>query len=191
MADRCSEPRCNLPAKAVIELRRVCLTHFLEACYQRLDELSKNTRDWSYGGPAWESARRITNECAQKAADYSQLESGLSNLERARLLDITLQAAELGRRLRRSPRSAIRMSVLLISEMSGRCWCEETHTVDVSRHGTQTLCNHPVEIDDILKVLWLDTAGQVDGRVVWHRKNPSGSHEIGIEFLQGGSKVTL
>jgi hypothetical protein len=187
MADQCSESGCELPAKTVVESRSVCLAHFFTTCYEKLDELNRDTRNWTYGGAEWESARRITKECAQKAADYSQYESGLSNLERARLLDITLWAAELGRRLRRSPRSVMNITIRLISEMPGRCWWEETHTVDVSRHGSRIICKHAVENDDILKVLRLDTTAQIEVRVTWHRRTTCGIHEIGVEAI--GSKA--
>jgi hypothetical protein len=174
-----------MPAKTVVELRSVCLAHFLDVCYQRLDELSRSTKDWSYGGSAWDSARRITKECAQQAAAYSQHQSALSNLERARLLDIAMWAAELGRRLRRSPRSTINIAVRLISEMPGRCWCEETQTSDVSLHGAQTICNHAVEIGDTLKILRLDTEEQLEVRVVWQRQTTSDIQEIGLEVAGG------
>jgi PilZ domain len=179
----CSEPGCKLPAQVNVELRGLCLAHLIESCYRRLDDLSRDTRNWSYGGPAWESACRITNECAQQAAECSQRESRLSNLDRARLLDITLWAAELKQRLQRSPRSALRISVRLISEIFGNSWSEETQTVDVSGQGAQIVCKHSVEIGDALKVLRLDTAEQMEVRVVWHRRNASGIQEIGVEMI--------
>ena len=187
IAECCSEVGCKLPAKTTLESRNICLAHFFAACYEKLDKLSRNTGNWAYGGPEWESARRITKECARGAAEYSQNESELSNLERARLLDIAMWAAELGRRLRRSRRLPMNLNIRLTSELPGRNWSEETQTLDVGRDGTQIVCTHAVEIGDVLKVLRLDTAEQMEVRVIWRRRMSSGTHEIGVEIM--GRKI--
>jgi hypothetical protein len=169
-----------------MELRSACLTHFLDTCYQKLDEVNRETRNCAYGGATWEAARQITQECALKAADYSRHQSELSNLERARLLDIMLWASQLSRRLRRSPRTAVKVPIRLISEMPGCCWSEETHIVDISTHGVQIICKHAVKIGDLLSVHRFDTGEKPEGRVVWLRKRSAGFQEIGIEFHQDG-----
>lgn len=182
----CSHAGCTLPAKTTVESRGVCLLHFFKVSYEKLDKLSRETGNWSYGGAEWESARRITKECAQGASDYSQNVSELSNLERARLLDIAMWAAELGRRLRRSPRRPLKLNIRVISELPGRSWSEETYTVDVGRDGTQIVCTNAAEIGDILDIIRLDTAEQMQVRVIWRRRMSSGVHEVGTEVV--GSK---
>jgi hypothetical protein len=181
--DYCSHAGCTLPAKTALESRNVCLTHFFTACYEKLDKLSRETGNWSYGGAEWENVRRITKECAQGASDYSQNVSELSNLERARLLDIAMWAAELGRRLRRSPRRPLKIDIRVVSELPGRSWSEETFTVDVGRDGTQIVCKNAAEIGDILNVIRLDTAERMQVRVIWRRRMSSGVHEIGTETV--------
>jgi len=163
----------------------MCLEHFIAACYEKLEVLSKNRHVWSVDGTAWESASQIIQECVQRAGDLSQQKSEISNLERARLLDISLWAAELSRQVRRSPRSPLATSVRLISERPGRHWEEETQTLDMSQHGARLPCQHAVEIGDILKVVRIDTGKKMEARVVWQRRIALGTQEIGIEFING------
>jgi hypothetical protein len=168
----------------------MCHKHFVTTCYGKLEELSQSTHAWSVGGTAWEFARNFIQECVQTANSFSQKSPGLSNLERARLVDIAIWASELGRRLRRSPRSPSVIAIRLISERPGHCWEEETYTLDISRHGARTKCQHIVKNDDTLKVIRLDTGEQVESRVVWQRPIKSGAQEVGIEFLYGGESLS-
>jgi hypothetical protein len=185
IAQQCAEQKCERcsGSGAAADLQHMCLSHFIVTCYEKLEQMARSTHTWSVGGPAWESARRFTMQCKQIATNFPKQNSGLSNLERARLTDIAIWATELGRCLRRSPRSPFAIPIRLISEMPGRSWVEETYTVDVDRHGARTRCQNVVKNGDILKIFRPDTGEQEESRVVWQQKLPSGGHEIGIEFL--------
>jgi hypothetical protein len=176
-------PGCEQSTGTAPNLRGMCLAHFISTCYGKLEQLSRSTHEWFVGGTAWESAHSFVQECVQTATNFSQQTAEISNLERARLVDITIWAAELGRQLRRSPRNPLAISIRLISEMPGHCWEEETQTLDISRHGARTQCQHTVKNDDILKVFRLDTMEQLEARIVWQRQRAAGTQEIGIEFL--------
>ena len=189
IANRCSAPGCDQRSSTVFDLRQMCLEHFITTYYEKLEVVSKNRHVWSVDGTAWESASHIIQECAQRAGDLSQQKSEISNLERARLLDIVLWAAELGRQVRRSPRSTLAITVRLISERPGRSWKEETYTLDMSRHGARMKCQHVVEKADILKVVRIDTGEQMEARVVWQRRTAPGTQEIGIEFINCGDTI--
>jgi hypothetical protein len=95
----------------------------------------------------------------------------------------------LGQRLRRTPRNPFAVTIRLRSEKPGNFWEEETFTLDISRHGARTKCQHLVKTDDVLKVHRLDSGEQTVARVVWQRQTKSHTHEIGIEFIQGGDGV--
>jgi hypothetical protein len=189
LTSQCSIQGCNQPAVIDVGARRVCVAHFVANSYEKLEKLSHSTHTWSVGGEAWESARNFVRECVQSATSFSQKNTAISNLERARLVDIATWATELGRRLRRSPRNTLANTIRLISERPGHCWEEETYTLDISLHGARTKCRHTVKREDILKVLHLDTLEQVEARVVWQRSTTSGAQEIGIEFLHEGGDL--
>jgi hypothetical protein len=187
-AQQCSVPGCDQSSGLATGLGRMCLTHFIKACYQKLEQLNQNTDTWSAGGTEWESARRFIQECVQMATSFTVLKPEIVNLERAQLLDISFWAAELGQQLRRSARDPLTIPIQLISEIAGHIWEEETCTLDLSRHGARTTCQHTVKNDDVLKVRRFDTGEQLNARIVWQRQTTTGTHEIGIEFLNSWTK---
>jgi hypothetical protein len=167
----------------------MCLEHFITACYEKLEALSKNRHLWSVNGTTPASTSHTIQECAERAGALSQQLPEISNLGRARLLDIALWAAELGRQVRRSPRSTFPVTIRLISERPGRYWEEETQTLDMGRYGARMKCRHATENDDILKVVRIDTGKQIEARVVWQRRTAPGTHEIGIEFIDDADTI--
>jgi hypothetical protein len=185
---KCSAHDCDQLATTTVDQQPVCLAHFVADCQEKLHKLGQSNHTWSVGGPAWESARSFVKECVQSAARLTQLESGISNLERAQLVDIALWAAELGQKLRRSPRSPVAIPIRLKSEQPGHVWEEETYTLDLSRHGARTKCENVVETDGVLEVIRLDTNEHLEARVVWRRIS-SGIQEIGLEFLSGAARA--
>ena len=186
IANRCSMPGCDQYSSTVFDLQQMCIKHFLSNCYEKLEVLSKNRHVWSVDAVARESARHIIQESAKCVGEISQKKSEISNLERARLLDIALWATDLKRQVRRSTRSASAIPIKLISGKPELCWEEETETLDLSRHGARTKCQHVVEKYDILKVVRIDTGMRMEARVVWGRRTARGTQEIGIEFVEPG-----
>ena len=167
----------------------MCLDHFIATCYENLETVSKSRHAWSVDGFARESASHIIQECTQRAGELLQQRFEFSNLERARLLDIILWATELGQQVRRSPRSTMTISIRLISDTPGRCWEEETHTLDMSSRGARMKCQHEVQNGGILKVVRIDTGQQMEARVVWQRRTAPETQEIGIEFINCGDTI--
>lgn len=167
----------------------MCLEHFIAACYEKLGALSKNRDFWFVERTAWESMSDILQECVQRAGGLSQQKPEISNLDRARLLDIALWASELSRQVRRSQRSTLAVEIRVASEKPGHFWQEETQTLDMSHHGARLRCQHAVEIDDVLSVVRMDTGRRLDARVVRQRRISLTVQEIGIEFISGGDTV--
>jgi hypothetical protein len=81
----------------------LCISHFINTCYTRLEDLNQNPRTLLMGGTEWESARAFVQECIQAASRFSNQNPELSNLERAQLLDILFWATELAQRFQPSP----------------------------------------------------------------------------------------
>jgi len=186
IANRCSTPGCDQTSSAALDLRQMCLEHFIAACYEKLGVLSKNRNLWAVDGTAWESAGDILQECVQRADDLTRQGAELSNLERARLLDIALWASELSRQVRRKHRSTFPTRVRVTSVRPVRHWEEESDTLDMSSYGARLRCKHPVEIADRMKIVRIDTGKQMDARVVWKRRIGLEIQEIGVEFINGG-----
>jgi hypothetical protein len=160
-------PGCEQSSGTVDDLQLMCVAHFISTCYEELEEMQ----------------RSFTQECSQAATNFIDQKRDLSNLERARLTDIALWATELGRQLRRSPRTPLSIAIRLVSDTPGRCWEENTVTLDVNRHGARTICRNVANKGDILQIFRLDTGEQVESRVVWQRQTAPGAQEVGLETI--------
>lgn len=170
-------------AGTIEDLRHIGMEPFVVASYAKLGELERSKHTWCFGGPAWEFAHRFTRECIQAATHYSMQEPALSNLERARLIDIALWANEIGQCLRRSPRRPLNIKIRLSSMIGDAHLQEDTFTLDVNRHGARMKCQNPVDPGDMLNIVRLDNGDQTAVRVVWRHPDPSGAQQIGVEVI--------
>lgn len=91
---RCDTGNCGRPAMSSLELKHLCVDHFIARCYERLNKCSAN-RFADPDEAASVSIDRFLHSCAQQAAGLVHPMRGLDNLERARLFDILLWASEL------------------------------------------------------------------------------------------------
>jgi len=187
VAERCTEQGCTESAIVLIGENWLCNQHFIERSYRQLEEISAEMREASLQeSNAEESARRL-EECMRGAADIACSPVPPSNLERARVIDVLLWASELHGRLRRSPRVAARIPILLRSEALDRPWEEKTQTLLLSRHGMNVSCRSEIRQGDALTCVRLDTGQRVEGRVVWTQRRASGEIEAGVEFSGEGN----
>ena len=88
---RCDECAVRQAAVCSVELRFLCVNHFVDYCYQRLAECEKALG----AGRRQEPVRGFLRECATQAAKLLLIRRELQNLDRARLFDIMLWANEL------------------------------------------------------------------------------------------------
>ncbi len=179
----CSVPGCNRLAAALLEGRSHCPTHFISASYEQLDAFSQRLKHQKSYDLTTELVRQLLIECTRQAADLASQAKDLDNLERARVLDIALSAAELSRHLRRSLRVRAHFPIKLRSLEVGRDWEEDTRTVVVSRCGALVECQHSVAIGETLLMERTDKPWKALARITSSQRGPSGRQEIGIEFL--------
>lgn len=99
-SESCCRADCLRPSVTSLAAERFCFDHFFERCYQLLERIDARTRA---GAPLSSSPEQncAVNECAQRVLELSLRSTVLSNLERARLLDILLWSGDLTTRLRR------------------------------------------------------------------------------------------
>src|SRR3989441_6176091 len=111
--ESCGAPGCSRPAAGTVELRPLCLEHFLTSCYAKLDRCAQLLREQPLEKSTVESMQQFVEESARQATHIAHTVDDLDNLQRARLLDILLWAGELIRRLRRGPRKGALAPLLL------------------------------------------------------------------------------
>jgi hypothetical protein len=180
---QCNVEACKEPGAALIEARSFCRQHFILACSARLSTYTTLEQVHRLGEIPVELLKRFIHDCMREADRIEKGSHDLDNHERAGLLDIILQAADLGRHLRRSPRKAATIPIQLYSKEPRKPWREDTETRLVSRYGALTKCKHPVEIDETLRVVRTDTGRTADARVAWFPSHSHAPSDIGIEFL--------
>ncbi len=180
----CTVAACGKPGAASLGKRSFCTEHFISACYGRIDEFNHRLGERPFRDTNAEAVRHFVAECTREAADLAHHKEYLDNLERARLLDIVLQASDLVEHLRRSPRIPDSRLIRLRSDGPEHPWEENTRTVTISRYGAAVLCHHPVEIDQKLLATRSETGREARARVVFRQPRNDGGTEIGIEFLE-------
>ncbi len=175
-------PDCQLPARASLEERSLCLAHFISTCYTEIDDYSRSLKEQGLRELFAERVRRFVVQCTRQATDLAYSAENLENIERARLLDIILYASEILRHLRRSPRKVESVRIKLVRE-DPLSFEETTETKVLSRYGALLECQQSLEMGQKVIVVRLDNEQKVRGRVIWVRATGSGSNELGIEFL--------
>jgi hypothetical protein len=178
----CVSLDCDRAAAATLEGCSLCLEHFLMACYEQFDRFLGWQQE-PYDPARAESVRRVLDESTRQASEFLEASRGLTNLERARLIDILARAKELARHLRRSERKPVAISVVLRSDTPGRAWEETTETQLVSLHGAKLQLQHQVRNRETLVVIRRDTLQEARAQVAWRRNAENGRLEVGIEFL--------
>jgi hypothetical protein len=106
----CRLGSCGSAAITSLDHQALCLNHFLQRCYERLEGLDPRGRKFSAEPVDLASMRDFIEECSRKALDISLQSQSLTNLQRGRLLDILLWAGELFLLLR-APRLTLAQSI--------------------------------------------------------------------------------
>ena len=182
-AERCGIPGCEKPAAASLDARPLCPEHFISTCHTQLEAYTELQKERRLGEISVDSLRQFIRDCVRGADSVEQDARHLDNLERARLLDIILSAADLGRYLRRSPRKVACIPIQVRSKKPRELWQEDTETRVISRYGALAQCEHSLEIDETLRVIRIDSGRAADARVAWCQRKSEGQRDIGIEFL--------
>jgi len=185
--EACGFPDCKEVGAASLENRLLCREHFLLACYARLDACAQLLLERPFPETASSLVRQLATECLSQAHALASTAQALTNLERARLLDIVLWASDLTRRVRRSPRRPASFPVHLRSEEPGHPWEDDANTLCVSRYGAALECKHQVRIGETLLLVRRDTGQQTQARVLFRHSIQSGRQEIGVEFPDCGN----
>lgn len=91
----CKVGSCGGAAITTLDRQTLCLNHFLQRCYERLEGVDPRGRKFTAEPIDLASMRAFIEECSGRALDVSLQSQDLTNLQRGRLLDILLWAGEL------------------------------------------------------------------------------------------------
>ncbi len=179
----CNHPGCTNPRVCALEGLQLCMSHFISACYRKLDELAELIQQRDFKSTSVHPIRRFLVECTSQAVSQALKVQGIRNQERAQLLDILLSAGDLLGKLRRSPRAIGFVPVRLCGNSYNQPWVEETVTQVLSKHGAMLRCTRPYTQSGTLDLVRLDTGRSALARVVWQEREKSGLHKVAVEIL--------
>jgi hypothetical protein len=91
---RCGVDSCEERRVAAFRNENLCCDHFLGRCYEFLEGIDPNRDFASNGGQKPEETKKLIEECAQRTLEVALGNRNLSNVQRARLLDILLWTSD-------------------------------------------------------------------------------------------------
>jgi hypothetical protein len=92
---QCTTVTCAQGGVVMLAGATLCLEHFLEECYERLDGIDPLVRGKNREGASKDAAPKVLEEVVKQVLIVCLQHQNLSNLDRSRLLDILLWAGEL------------------------------------------------------------------------------------------------
>jgi hypothetical protein len=182
-AQQCKLAGCGLAAVSSLDGQALCRGHFISFCERRLEKYEQMHKARTLSGEDADAARRFIEECVRSVDGFEHDLRDLDEAQRASLLNISVWAHDMGRQLRRSPRKAVAIPIILRGEGADGPWEEEAKTVLISRHGASIVCRRAVKPAESLQLERLDAAEKAQVRVVW--RSPLGEEGVrmGVEFI--------
>ena len=104
LTETCNRMDCSKRMVTALGEEELCFEHFCARSYQLLESLA-NATEWRRDAAGCAEVRCQLNECARRAMEIALRQIELSNLERARLLDILLWSGDLISELRKRQNS--------------------------------------------------------------------------------------
>ena len=98
----CSVGDCADTSATLFVEDSLCVNHFVARCYETLERLDPGGRGGARNFADTARLRYFVEECSRKAVDICLRRRGLTNLQRAQLLDILLWTGDLFLLLRAS-----------------------------------------------------------------------------------------
>jgi hypothetical protein len=91
----CLRSGCSEPGIAIFGAGTLCSEHFLVACYEALGRMDRGMGLRARGATEAREAKRVAKECERGVLEVSSNAPELSNLQKARLLDVLLRACDI------------------------------------------------------------------------------------------------
>jgi hypothetical protein len=179
----CATSGCSGPSVVTLGKQDYCREHFIQTCYEHLEECGGKFKERDQTDElVCDARRRSLQEIVDQSTAVSLTHGDLSNLERSQLLDIVRWAGDLIRQIRRGPRRRVSIPVRLYLESSSQTCAEETLVREVSQHGTALTCSFPIIVGELVKMERMDTGERVEGIVRWCERRDGTTLHLGVQF---------
>jgi hypothetical protein len=181
-ASPCCVPDCRNTVATELERRALCPDHFVSVSLSEMEARSARLKQ-AADSLVLSAFKSFLTACGERAQALSQSQTGAAPALQTGLQEILRRCAQLGKNLRRSPRTEARFPVWLRREDPRHTWEEETWTSSVSRHGAGFVCRHSVAVNGVVVLCRRDKGSRAQARVVYSRFDAEGRRHIGVELL--------
>jgi hypothetical protein len=179
----CAIPGCRGPRAVPLRKQDYCRKHFIQSCYEQLEECSEQFKERDQAdGLACDTRRRSLQEIVDQSTTASLTYGDLSHQERIQLLDIVRWTGDLIRQTRRGPRRRVSIPVRLYLESFNKTYVEEALVREVSHHGGGLTCSLPIIVGELVKIERMDTGERAEGIVRWCERRDCTPKHVGLEF---------
>src|SRR5260370_39010466 len=121
----CATSGCSGPSVVTLGKQDYCREHFIQTCYEHLEECGGKFKERDQADElVCDARRRSLQEIVDQSTAVSLTHGDLMNLERSQLLDIVLWAGDLIRHMRRGPRRRVSIPLRLYLESANQVFAE-------------------------------------------------------------------
>ena len=179
----CNWTGCGHTSEARVAERPLCLQHFFEFSYRRMNAIRRVLDD---SGPDRELIGDAQIFLSQVVSQTTQLATQIKLLDpalRDHLLALSTAAAELYNRVRRAPRLPRRINCLLRSGIVSPEISERCTTLNISQRGACLELSSPHRSGREITLERLDLNRSARVKIAWVKDSPDGRFLAGVEIL--------
>jgi len=179
----CSWTGCSRNSDAMLAERDLCVEHFFEFAYRRMNGIRKMLDDPDQSrvlmGEAQAFLSQVVSQTTQLATQVKLLDPSL----RDHLLSLSTGAAELYNRVRRAPRLTRRVPCLLRAGIVSPEIGEPCQTLNISQRGACLESNASPRAGREMKLERTDNQKSALVKISWINRQDTGKYLIGVEIL--------
>ena len=179
----CGRSGCSEGVQTTLDGRAFCRDHFYDMAAKRIEEYRARLQHIDQAGADRIAIPKFLSEVISQTTTLVANTKFLNPRQREQFLELSLSAAELYKRVQRSPRLKRNMPILLYREMDFTRKQELTSTVDVSKRGA---CIATSSVWETGEKIWIEKPRnklRTLARVAWVEKSEASQFLLGLEIL--------
>ncbi len=179
----CEWMGCGSEVEATLGARPLCSRHFYEIGSRRMEEYLTRFQGTDAFGADRQTAAAFLSELISQTTMLVANSKKMAATQREAFLQLSLSAAEMFKRVQRSPRIEVMIPVRIVRDNGGTHGPELANTINVSRKGACLTLSNPCLIGEEIWVEKLKEIARARARVAWVKQLNAAAFQLGIEIL--------
>jgi hypothetical protein len=183
-ADQCGWTGCDRAARSKIVERELCLEHFLQYSQRRVQSIQQalaSDVDERHLSP---EVQNFLSEVISQTTVLATEIRLLAEHQRNNLIELSTTAAQIYKRLQRTPRLMKRVCCLVSAGPVSAEIPEKCYTVNVSRRGACIEIRQSLKRGQMITLEKVDSRKCARGRVTWIKETILDRYLVGVEILE-------